>query len=136
MALTGYQPHGRRNVVTPFGSGVTSYTLTSADYGAYMSTTGATDATTFTLPDPAICPGESFEFFNAVDENMTIKAGASSHSIACFNDAAATSVVISTTNKKVGTGFRLISDGTVWCAECRAGIGAATVAGVTTVTIA
>ena len=122
MSLT--QPHGRRNVVAI----TANYTVTDQDFGTRFTTTGGSGARVFTMPDPAAHNGEWVEFFNTVNQNMTVKAGASGHKFVVFNDLTATSVAYSTSNNKIGCGFRLVSDGLVWMVETISAVaGAATV---------
>ncbi len=118
------QPHGRKNV-----QAVTAdYTVTDQDFGKRFTTTGGGGARVFTMLDPAGFDGEWVEFFNTVDQSMTVKAGASGHAFIVFDDLTATSVAYSTANNKIGSGFRLTSDGIVWMVETiNAAAGAATV---------
>ena len=118
------QPHGRRRVVAI----TADYTVTDQDFGTRFTTTGGGGARVFTMPDPASFNGEWVEFFNTVNQSMTVKAGTSSHKFIVFNDLTATSVAYSTSNNKSGCGFRLLSDGLVWMVETITAVaGAATV---------
>lgn len=88
------------------------YTVLDADTGTLFTTTGATGAVNFTLP-AAEKVGLHYEFFNTVDQNMTVTAG-TADTMVVFNDVAADSVSYSTSSEKIGGGFRVIADGTKW----------------------
>ena len=122
--VAGQQPHGRRAVEAK----TADYTVIDQDMGTRFTTTGGGGARVFTMPDPASFKGEWVEFFNTVNQNMTVKAGSSGHKFIVFNDLTATSVAYATSNNKIGSGFRLTSDGLVWMVETiNAAAGAATV---------
>jgi hypothetical protein len=118
-----YQPHGRRNVVAK----TAAYTLSTGDFGTLFTTTGATQAIVFTLPSPTSASGEWAEFMNTVGQNMTVKTGAAGLMVT-YNDATASSVAVSTANNLIGTGFRMVSDGTKWIAFTMQASGAAATA--------
>lgn len=106
-----YQPHGRRHVVAK----TADYTVSAGDFGTLFTTTGASGAIVFTLPTPTSASGEWVEFMNTVNQNMTVKTGAAGLMVT-YNDATASSVAVSTANQKIGSGFRMISDGSKWVA--------------------
>ena len=120
-----------------FGAGGSAYlsisaktasaTLTAADAGYLITTTGASGAVVFTLPAAASNAGVSFNFYNTVDQNLTITAPAAT--LVAFNNAAATSVAFSTAGNKIGGGGRVTSDGTKWLFQNQS-------AGANTVTVA
>lgn len=94
-----------------------SYTVTAADAGKLFTTQGAAGAIIFTLPAPGTdMKGFRVEFFNEVDQNMTITGTAAK--LVTFNNAAATSVALSTAGQKIGGGFLIVSnaDGTKYLA--------------------
>lgn len=89
------------------------YTLTAADLGGFFTTRGAAGAVIFTLPAvSASYKGASVEFYNAVDQDMTI-AGTAGELIT-FNDAAANSIAFSTSSEKLGAYVKAVCDGTSW----------------------
>ncbi len=104
-----------------------SATLTSADAGYLITTTGGSGAITFTLPAAASNTGVTFQFYNTVDQNMIIAAPAGT--LVAFNNAAATSVAFSTAGNKIGGGGRVTSDGSKWLFQNMS-------AGANTVTVA
>jgi hypothetical protein len=83
------------------------YTVVAADHGGYFETTGAAGAVNFTLPALAnVSPGWEATFFNTVNQNLTVTAPAGK--LVAFNNAAATSVALSTAGNKIGSGFRIV----------------------------
>lgn len=95
----------------------TGYTLTAADSGTIITNRGAAGSVTITLPTVA-------SGFNGVDvtimavvaaQNLVISAQTAGQ-IVTFNDAAANSITISTTNEIIGAAFRVVCDGTSWLA--------------------
>lgn len=107
----------------------TDLTLTAADNGTRFTTLGAAGAVAFTLPNPtAALRGMVVEFYNEVDQNLTVTTASGSNVVA-FNNLTASSVALSTSGNKIGSGFRMTvnSDGTKWLAE-RIGYGTVTVA--------
>jgi len=105
---------GLRTVVTAKTS---AYTITAADSGTVLTNRGATGSVTFTLPTVAA----EFNGVNVIimavvaAQNVVISAQTTGQ-IVTFNDAAANSITISTTNEIIGAAFRLICDGTSWLA--------------------
>lgn len=81
-----------------------------------FTTLGAAGAVNFTLPT-TLKRGQAFEFFNEANQNMTVTAPAGK--LVAFNNAAATSVALSTAGQKIGGGFRITvnSDATKYMAE-------------------
>jgi len=103
---------GMRTVVQ---AKTTAYTITAADSGTVITNRGATGSVTLTLPTVA-------SGFNGVNvlimavvaaQNLVISAQTAGQ-IVTFNDAAANSITISTTNEIIGAAFRAICDGTSW----------------------
>lgn len=91
----------------------TSYTVVAGtDSGTHFTTRGAAGAVTFTLP--AVAKGNRFRFTNEVDQNMTVTGPAST--LVTFNNAAATSVAVSTASQKIGATFDIVANdnGTKW----------------------
>lgn len=79
------------------------YTVLSAsDDGKYFTTLGAGSAVNFTLPTTLVA-GQRYTFYNEANQNMTITAPAGK--LVTFNNLAATSAAVSTTNQKVGACF-------------------------------
>lgn len=112
-----------RRVVT---AKTASYTCLESDCGNLFTTTGASGAVTFTLPTAAAGnAGLWYEFFNTVDQTMTV-AAATGDTMVVFNDAAADSIALSTASEKIGTGIRVISDGSKWLVFVSLGIETAT----------
>jgi hypothetical protein len=98
------------------------YTVVAADNGTFFT---ASAATNFTLPALAnVSPGWNATFFNTADANMTVTAPAGK--LIAFNNAAATSVALSTAGNKIGSGFKITMNaaGTFYLAQP---IGAGTV---------
>lgn len=86
-----------------------NYTVVSGtDSGTHFTTRGAGGAVTFTLPAVALAKGNRFLFTNEVDQNMTIAAPAGT--LVTFNNAAATSVSVSTAGQKIGATFEVIGN--------------------------
>lgn len=105
------------------------YSVVLADNGTRFTTRGAAGAVVFTLPDPTTAyKGFLAEFYNEADQNMTVRA-VSADKLVAFNDLTATSVALSTSGNKVGSGFRVYvnDNGSAWLTE-RIGYGTVTVA--------
>ena len=91
----------------------TSYTCLAADTGKIISTTSAAAAVVFTLPVKA--SGLHYRFFNVANQDMTIQlASGSAHEMEAYNDAAADTIAISTSGRKIGAAVDLFCDGKVW----------------------
>lgn len=103
-------------------------TLTSADEGRLIVSEGS-GAVVVTLP--AITDGAVFEVLNVADQNLTITS--TTAVIIGVNNAAATSIIFSTSSMKIGARAKLTGtyiNGTLkWVAEIKS-------PGVTTVTLA
>lgn len=95
------------------------YTVVADDNGTLFTTLGAAAAVNFTLP--TLARGLEFEFYNEVNQNMTITAAAGT--LVAFNNAAATSIAFSTLSEKIGgkIKIRANSDATKWLAEVNLG---------------
>jgi len=92
----------------------TDYTLTAADSGGLLTTTGASGAVVFTLPTVAAgFVGTDVTIVNTVDQDMTVTAQTAGQ-IVFKNDAAANSVAYSTASEKIGGAFRCVCDGSKW----------------------
>lgn len=90
-----------------------SYTLTSQYFGSVFTTRGATGAVTFTLPTASSKNrGEWALFLNVANQNMLVAGTASG--LVVYNNAAASSIALQTTNEKIGGAFLATSDGTSW----------------------
>jgi len=86
------------------------------DSGKLLTTRGATAAVVFLLPAPATgLSGAEVEFFNAVDQAMTVSGTADK--IISFNDVDADAVVFSTSSEKYGASVRAKCDGTSWLVQ-------------------
>lgn len=111
MTAMGIAASAFRNIVVE----TAAYTLDPRrdPCGTLFTTRGATANVTFTLPaSGSTLNGLWYEFINLADINLTV-AGTSGELIA-FNDLAANSVAISTSGEKIGSGFRVVNDGTSW----------------------
>jgi len=98
----------------PVSAKTAAYTVLNKDCGTLFTTTGASGAVTFTLPTASAAnAGVWFEFFNSVDQTMTI-ACATNDTLIVFNDVAADSIAFSTASEKIGGGVRVVSDGSKW----------------------
>lgn len=85
-----------------------NYQLLASDHGKFFHTLGATGEVDFTLPAASAAlaaMGWEATFFNAVDQVMKVIATAGQ--LVTFNNAAATSVALSTASEKIGGGFRV-----------------------------
>ena len=121
MPLDFRQPGGSRQV-----KAITAdYTLSDQDWGKLITNRGAGGAVVVTMPAPGTAEGETIEFFTVANQNFTVKAAAAAQFV-LFNDATASSVLVGTTNQKIGTGIRLVSDGTSWLVLPEPGISLAT----------
>jgi len=100
----GYAP-GRSTVT------VTADTVVTEASAGTMFVAGGAGAVTFTLPSPK--RGLEFQFYNSVDQNMTITCS-TTDVLVIFNDIAADSVALSTAAQKVGGSFRAIGTGSKW----------------------
>lgn len=87
-------------------SAMADLTLVAGNNGATVLLTYA-GASTVNLP--AIAPGLEFEFWNLVDQNLTIVTAGSADNIVCMGDIAADQIAISTMSEKLGVGLRIFS---------------------------
>ena len=91
----------------------TSYAVTSADFGKFLTTRGAGGAITFTLPAVVSgFKGAYVDFYNVADQDMIVAGTAGE--LVTFNDAAANSVAYSTSSEQIGACVRAFCDGTSW----------------------
>ncbi len=84
-----------------------NYQCLAADHGRFFTTLGAAGEVDFTLPAASAALaalGWEATFFNAVDQVMKVIGTAGQ--VVTFNNAAATSVALSTAGEKIGGGFR------------------------------
>lgn len=104
------QPGGHREVVAL----TASTTLTNDDIGKIFTNRGASGSVTITLPAPdSTNAGGSVEVFVVANQTVVVTT---TDKMAIFNDAAADSVSVATSNEKIGAAFRFVSDGSVWFA--------------------
>lgn len=91
------------------------YSLAAAgDCGTIFTNRGAGGAVNFTLPTTtAAGAGWWCEIFNVAAQNVTITAGTADTMIV-FNDATADSLAYSTSGQIIGSGARVVHDGTGW----------------------
>lgn len=92
------------------------YTILAASdaSGTIFTNRGATGAVVFTLPAPALAmAGVFYEFLGFANQNMTV-ATATADTFVTVADAAADSVIWSTSSQKVGAHARVLCDGTSW----------------------
>ena len=97
----------KRNVVAK----TSDYTILAKESGTCVTTTGAADAVTLTLPVPT--DGLEYLIVNTVDQNLTVASGTADKMV-FLNDAAADSIAWSTASEKIGAGGLFVSDGTLW----------------------
>jgi len=88
------------------------YTVLHTDSGTIFCTVGDTGAIVFTLPVVPI-KNEFFIFFQSVDQNMTVNAGAA-NTMRTKNDLDADGVVFSTGSNLIGACILVFGDGTYW----------------------
>jgi hypothetical protein len=80
------------------------YTVVAADNGTFFT---ASAAANFTLPALAdVSPGWNATFYNAANSNLTVTAPTGK--LVAFNNAGATSVALSTSGNKIGSGFKIV----------------------------
>ena len=111
VSLAGSQPGGAREILAPFGSTVTAYTVTTGDFGKVITNRGATAACTVALPSALAHAGEVITFRLVAVQNMRLDANAAAQFVSQV-DAAASSVTLLATH--VGAGCDAICDGTSW----------------------
>lgn len=92
-----------------------AYTITAADSGKVLTNRGAAGSVTFTLPTVAAgFTGVDVTIMAVVAAQTVIIAAQTAGQIVTFNDAAANSITIGTTNEIIGAAFRCVCDGTSW----------------------
>lgn len=102
-----------QKIVCPVNAVTATRSITSADFGAILTTRGATAAVVLTLPAvQASYKGADVTVFNIADQDLTLAGTAGE--VITFNNAAATSVKLGTSSEKIGGGFRAVCDGTSW----------------------
>jgi len=103
---------GMRRVVA---AKTTAYPIVAADSGKIFTNRGASGSVTFTLPTVVSgLNGVEVTIMAVVAAQNVVIASQSAGEIVTFNDAAANSITISTTNEIIGAGFHAVCDGTSW----------------------
>ena len=87
------------------------YTVTAAEQGVCFTNRAATGTVIFTLPAPFA--NARYKFFAHANYTVTVKPDAVDTAVT-FNDAAADSVSLQTTNEIIGGVIEAWSDGTSW----------------------
>lgn len=114
VSMTGAQPGGHVEVLTPFGSGSLTYTVSDSDMGKIITTRSATGAPIVKLPAPANHKGARVEVLNIVNQACRIDSNAAGQLVA-LNDLTASSVTMgAVANKRVGASAVCFCDGTSW----------------------
>lgn len=90
-----------------------NYTVTAADNNAIFTNQGATAAVTFTLP--TLAKGLRYKFFAEAAQDVHV-VSATADTMVVFNDAAADSININTSNEIIGGSVELVAnaDATKW----------------------
>lgn len=83
------------------------YTVLAADNDKIFTNQGASGAVVFTLPT-TIVKGFRARFMGEANQNITVAAP--SGKLVAFNNAAATSVALSTSGNKIGSGFEITAN--------------------------
>lgn len=92
-----------------------AYPIVAADSGKIFTNRGASGSVTFTLPTAgAAYTGVEVTIMAVVAAQDVVIAAQTAGDLIVFNDAAANSVTISTTNEIIGAAMRCICDGTSW----------------------
>ena len=95
---------------------IADYTVAVGDSGKLFTTVGATGTVTFTLPAAsATFTGYDLYIVCGAAQTLTV-ATATADTLVTLNDAAADSVSLSTASEKIGGGFHVFCDGTLWFA--------------------
>lgn len=102
-----------------------AYTCLAKESGTCFTTEGTAGNVTFTVPAVATSEGIVYWFANMENFNLVVTAPAGT--LCCGNNAAATSVSFATADNKVGSGFMVVCDGTLWYAFPYRGQGDATI---------
>jgi len=106
-----------RNQLASVSAKTASYQVLNSDIGVIFTNRGASGAVTFTLPPTADLPtGWWCEFFVVENQSFAIASSGSSDNIVTFNDKAADSITINTSNERIGFGSTFYWDGTGWLA--------------------
>lgn len=80
-------------------------TVTVADHGTLFVCSGGSGAVNFTLP--VMTHGLEFDFYNAVDQNITLTSNPAD-TLVVYNDIAADTVALSTSSEKIGGSFKVV----------------------------
>lgn len=112
------QPGGNKEVITTVG---TTLTITPHDVGKVFSNLGNTGNIAYTVQSAAnFRPGDWFEVYSCDDGTLTVAFTAGQ--LITFNNAAATSVALSTTNEIIGGGFKFTClSNAKWLCACMIG---------------
>lgn len=93
----------------------TAYTITAADSGTIITNRGAAGSVTITLPTVAAgLNGVNVTIMAVVAAQNVVIAAQTAGQLIAFNDVAADSVTISTTDEIIGAAFQCVCDGTSW----------------------
>lgn len=90
-----------------------SKTLTNSELNQVHTNRGATGAITLTLPAASGAKGRHVDVFVVEDQNVTITSE-SANDLVTHNNKTATSISFQTAGDKIGSGVRLLSDGSSW----------------------
>lgn len=92
---------------------VTAYTVSAADHGCRLTTSGVTAACTLTFPAPAAAlAGVEIEIFNYVGQTLVLTGTA--NKIITFNDVDADAVTYSSAGELIGAHAIMSCDGAMW----------------------
>lgn len=105
---SGLALYGYRHEIAP-----TSRTFTADDIGKDVFNTGATGVVTYTLP-PVPSGGGRMRFINTGQVAGIIVAALVADTMVTFNDTAADSLEMSSTNASIGGVIECVSDGSNW----------------------
>jgi len=110
-------PIGTYMAVRPRGRShkTANYTILATEHGTEFTNTGATGAITLTLPALSTAGINGTTYWVSVIANQSVTvAAAGSDNIVTFNNAAATSIAVTTTDEKIGTKLRFEAVGGKW----------------------
>lgn len=111
MSFLGFGQNAHRVVEAK----TAAYQMDERDLGKIFTNRGAGGSVTLTLPVVTSLPsGWWVEFFQVADQNLVIASQGSSDNIVGHNDAGLDTITSSTAGDLIGTGGRLVWDGTGW----------------------
>ena len=117
MPLNLRQPGGSKEFKSPYGGGVTTYTVTDQDFGKIITTRSATTAVVLKLPAAGANEGERVEVLLIANQSCRIDARNASE-IVTYNDATASSVTVGhIAAKRIGARALCLCDGTSWIVQ-------------------